>query len=316
MAQAEAIKLIEKARTVLLVGHTKPDGDSIGCQLALWEALTQLGKEVSLCAFDPVPRVYQFLNGSDMFELCEIIDKTYDLAILVEVPRLSRSGFTAIPAEATIGIDHHPDYELNADTEIVNTKVAAAAELVYPLLLGLEVDITTSIAESLLTAIVTDCGFFSYNLTTPETLETGAELMRAGADIAKIAEAVNRNHPQARLTLQTELLKGMKYLADGACALLIADSKMIEKGGYADELFEGMVNIPLEVDSIHASILARQNPNGSWRFSLRGKGTYDVGSVARSFGGGGHRNAAGFRADEALAKVVSKLDKRISDILA
>lgn len=316
MSITEAVQLLKQSNSVLLVGHVKPDGDSIGCQLALAEALEQQGKEVSIQAFDPVPRLLQFLPGCERIKVTEMIAGTYDSAVLVEVPRLTRCGFTAIPANAIIGLDHHPDYELNADVDILDTSVAAAAELMYELMRELGAELTPSISQNLLTAIVTDCGFFTYSSTTPKTLDTASQLMKAGADITRIAERVRRSHPQKRLTLQTDLLKNMRYLADGACALLTADQELIQQRGYEDELFEDMVNMPLSVETIFISILGRQNHDGTWRYSLRSKASFDVGSIARAFGGGGHRNAAGFRSNQTLQEIISTLEKKVEGLLA
>lgn len=316
MGFTEAVSLLRQADSFVLVGHVKPDGDSIGCQLALAEGLEQLGKTVSIQAFDPVPRIYTFLKGSEKVEQRDMISGSHDCAVLVEVPRLARSGFTAIPAEKTLGIDHHPDYELNADAEILDTGAAAAAELVYQLLLKLDVDITKSMAESLLTGIATDCGFFKFGNTNPETLETAAKLVRLGANLPKIADNVYNSYPFKRLALQSDLLKSMKMLADGSCSLLVADYKMMEKNAYYDELFEGMVNVPMMVDSILVSILARQNQQGGWRFSLRGKGELDVGGIARAFDGGGHRNAAGFRSQKPITEIAQELEKRVNELLS
>jgi len=315
MSIADAVTLLRKAESVLLVGHVRPDGDSIGCQLALAEALAFMGKRVSIQAYDPVPRMYQFLPGSEQITTTEMLTDSFDCAVLVEVPRLARCGFNAIPADTIVGIDHHPDYELNADADILDTSVAAAAELVVELIDALDVTISREMAINLLTAIVTDCGSFSYSNTTPATLEKSANLMRAGADITAITERVNRSYPEKRLFLQTDLLNSMRTMVDGTCALMAADSEMIESRGYDDELFEGMVNMPLSVETIFVSALGRQTPAGTWRFSLRSKAAIDIGSIAREFDGGGHRNAAGFRSDLPLAEIIQLLERYLKEKL-
>ena len=55
----------------------------------------------------------------------------------------------------------------------------------------------------------------------------------------------------------------------------------------------GFVNIPLSARDVLAVVYTREVGDGEYRVSLRSKGDINVVRVAETFGGGGHKNAAG-----------------------
>lgn len=307
MGAKEVADELRRSAAILLVGHVNPDGDSIACQLALAEGLEQLGKSVSIRGHDPVPGIYRRLPGAGSIEQTDSIEGQFDTAVLIEIPRWHRSGFEKMPAGRTVGIDHHPDYSLDADVNWVDTSAAAAAEMVFDLLRELGCTMTPTIAENLMAGLMTDSGSFTYPNTTPRTLEIAAALMRAGADTTKIAEMVYRSYPSKRLDLIADLASDLELLCHGQLAIMTMTQEQMRSRGYEHELFEDMVNMPLSAEMVLISALGRQDEEGVWRFSLRSKGDLDVGAVARAFGGGGHRNAAGFRSRDSIEKIRADL---------
>ena len=316
MGKKEVIAAIMRNRTFLLTGHVNPDGDSIACQLALAEALEQLGKEASMQSADPVPAMYRQLPGASRMRRVAEIEGDYDAAILIECPTPGRSGFDRIPARTTVNIDHHPDNRNHADANWVNGKAAATGEMVYALVQDLGCEVTGSMAENLFAAILTDTGSFTFSNTTARSLEIAAQLMRRGANPGAVAQKVYRSYPPEKLDLIGLLLSGMRRHLGGEVAVLALDHKGIAEGGYAPEIFEDIVNMPLISAAVRVSILGREFEPGSWRFSARSKGEVDIGSVARELGGGGHRNAAGFRHEGDLDEIVSRFLEKVSDRLS
>ena len=311
MGKNEIRREISRANSIILVGHINPDGDSIGCQLALAAGLEQLGKDVSVQGFDAIPRFYRRLPGADTIQINRTVEGFFDLAIMIECPILSRSGYESIPANRMAGIDHHPDYNLKADVNWLDVKAAATAELIYELLIELGCEITKEIAENLLTGIITDSGSFTYPNTRPGTLEVSAKLMRTGVRPIDIYEKVYRSYPAERLDLLTDLLCSMQRLCDGQLAVMTIDYDTVTNKGYSDDLYEDVVNIPLTTEIVLVSALGRQDSSGIWRFSLRSKHDVDAGAIAKRFGGGGHRNAAGFRSNTALEEIISILAEEV-----
>lgn len=312
MGKKEIKNIIEGNRTFLITGHLNPDGDSLACQLALAVALEQLNKSVSLQSNDPVPVNYHWLPAVERIQQVEMPQGTFDVAVMIECATLERSGFSSVPAQLIIGIDHHPDYQLAADADWLDVDAAATAELVHELILDLGCHITKPMAQLLYTGLMTDSGMFVYPKTRPKTLETAAELMRAGADPTLIAQKVYRSYPAARLDLMRDLFAGMTRHCGGKLAVMSIDQATLESKSYTNDLFDEIVNFPLSVKTVFYSALAREASKDVWRFSLRSKNEADVGAVAREFGGGGHRNAAGFRAEGNLEEIIDSIVEKIS----
>lgn len=307
MGKLELVKEINNANSIVLVGHVSPDGDSIGSQLALAEGLESIGKSVSIQSHDPVPRNMLPFDTKKSVQHNDSISGKFDLIIFIECPVESRCGFTEFPAARKAGIDHHPDYKLGADANWLDASSASTAELIYQLLEAMEIEISKTMADALYLGIVTDTGRFVYPNTKPETLETAASLIRKGVRPDDIFARVFRSYPAARLDLRKILLSSLKRYFDDQVATMVISYKEIEKCDFSNELFDDLVNMPLEADEVKISVLARQTESGTWRFNLRSKGEFDIGTVAGTFNGGGHRNAAGFRSDSSIESSLEKL---------
>jgi phosphoesterase RecJ-like protein len=92
---------------------------------------------------------------------------------------------------------------------------------------------------------------------------------------------------------------------------------MLRKTGAKAEDTENFSNLPRTIASVKISVLLREIGKGTWKVSLRSKGDLDVAKIAEHFGGGGHKNAAGFRiksdlksAKEALLRARRKMLRR------
>jgi len=315
MGKAEVIEAIKSNQRFLLTGHLSPDGDSIACQLAMAEALEQLGKEASLQSADPVPAMYRKLPGASRIRRVSEIEGEFDAVILMECPTPERSGFAHIPAQMTINIDHHPDNEDHADVNWVNPKKSATAEMIYTLVLDLGCEVTSSMAENLFAGILTDTGSFTFSNTTASAMEIAAELIRRGASPPVVAQKVYRSYPPEKLDLIGQMLSNIRRFYEGAVVVMTIDYEEIERRGYTQEIFEDIVNMPLITSTVLISILGRQDQSGRWRFSMRSKKQIDIGSVAREFGGGGHRNAAGFSSDKTLDTIIEEIIERLQGVL-
>ncbi len=96
-----------------------------------------------------------------------------------------------------------------------------------------------------------------------------------------------------RLKLFGSVLRAMQIDASGRIAIVYLDHEMAREAGGTYEDTEGLVNLPLTVKEIQAVVFFKQLEGEEYRVSLRSKGDVDIGSVAKEFGGGGHKNAAG-----------------------
>ena len=166
-------------------------------------------------------------------------------------------------------------------------------------------------------ALVTDTGSFHFPNTSERTLKVASELVKAGARPSDISEAVYNSYSWSRLALMQMVIATMRRSEDGSVAWMRQTLKMVEESGALDGDNNGFVNIPLTAAEIRASFYMREVSEGEYRVSLRSKGDIDVARIAESFGGGGHKNAAGCRVegdwDELEMRIADALSEAVAD---
>ena len=289
-AIAEAIAMRDR---FVLSSHARPDGDAIGSQLAMAYALDALGKHVTLVNRDPVPGPLAAFPGSERIVVADHVDQTYDAAIIMECSSLDRTGVAGLDRSFVINVDHHLGNTAYGALNWFEPSAAACAEMVFDLVLALGVRLTPVIATHIYVGILTDTGSFHYSAISARTFDICRALVEAGVDPPRVARAVFDSNTLGRLRLFGAVLSAIELEQDGRLALMRVDEAMIAIAGGTYEDTEGLINLPLTVKEIRASVFFKdQGPEG-YRVSLRSKGSIDVADVARQFGGGGHKNAAG-----------------------
>ncbi len=147
----------------LLTSHARPDGDSIGSQLAMAFALEALGKQVHLVNADPAPDHYLEFPGVDRIEIAQRTDAQADALIVMECSDLSRTGVAGLEHHFIINIDHHAGNRLYGALNWFDESAAACGEMVFDLVRDLGVPLTPDIAVHVYVAILTDTGSFHYS---------------------------------------------------------------------------------------------------------------------------------------------------------
>lgn len=297
--------------TFLVTSHERPDGDAVGSQLATALALQQLGKQVTIINRDPAPPNYRRLPGSSMIRLGTRAQGKFDALVILECNNLARSGLEGLEGLPAVNIDHHPVNDHYGELNWVDPEAAAVAEMLLDLLRELPLRLTQDIAVNLYTGILTDTGSFQFSNTRAKTFRAAAELLEAGVNPAAVAEEVLLSQSEKRLRLIGRLIETLDFDSTRKIAWVRLTRKMLEETGAEANDTEGLVNYPLSLEGVRISLFFRQEGNARYRVSLRSKGDLDVGKVARSFGGGGHRNAAGISLEcdfqEALDRLVPAL---------
>jgi phosphoesterase RecJ-like protein len=206
------------------------------------------------------------------------------------------------PETVVVNIDHHPgnggpDRPCEF-VDLVEPQFASTTMLTYLLLKEIwPKAISRSAAICLYVGLITDTGCFRFTNTLAETLQVGSELASLGADPGRLAESyMFRRRPEA-LHLLAEVLGTLRFYDGRRLATLCLTRAMVERSGARMEESEGFVNHATSVEGVHAAALLREVDPGRTRVSLRSPDLLDVSEVARRFGGGGHRNAAGMSLD-------------------
>lgn len=309
---------LKDASSVIVGTHLNPDGDALGSALALAAYIDRLGIDVEVLCHHPAPRNLRFLPGVDRVRQSPKEEKA-DLAIMVDLENMERLGDVAewfIQAPRLIVIDHHVPHESPGDLRIVDVTASATALIITRLLQDLGAEITPDMATCLLTGIVTDTGSFRFRNTTPESLSLSAVLLERGADLAKVNEEVFQRKPLASTLLLGHMLDTMRLECGNRIAIGVLAKQDFERAMATDEDTEGFVNEMLSIDSVEIAAILREPKPGRIRCSLRSRHDLDVATVAREFGGGGHRNAAGCTLDLALEEAEELLVRRLRQCLA
>jgi phosphoesterase RecJ-like protein len=297
------LSAFRKEDTFLLAAHISPDGDSIGSCSALCMALDSLGKKALVYSRDPVPKQYRFLPGNErIVSDVEEVAALDPVLVLLDCNAPERAGLERIAFRRSIVIDHHETEKGFGDVRWINPEAAAAGLMVYFLIKGLGVRITGDIAVNLYTAIAVDTGTFRYSNTSSEVLSACAALVDCGAEPHLISEALYESWGRKRFGLLVLALNTLE-IRNGV-AMTHVTKAMFGKTGTKPEDTETFSNFPRRIDTVKISSLFRELGGGEWKASLRSKGDVNVARIAELFGGGGHKNAAGFtiKADLKTAK--------------
>lgn len=314
-ALAGIVQAIQANRRFVVSSHARPDGDAIGSELAMAYALRALGKDVRVVNRDPAPPSVAGFSGVDGIELADTVVGPFDVAIVMECGDLARTGVAGLDRGLVINIDHHPGNGEYGALNWFDPSASACAELVFDLVKALGVPLSVEIATHIYVAILTDTGGFHYSGISPRTFAICKETLEAGVNPVAVARAVFDNNSLSRLRLLGSVLNAMELRSGDRIAVLRLDDAALALAGATADDADGLVNLPLTVGTIVVSAFLKHVAGDEYRVSLRSKGTVDVGSVAKAFGGGGHANAAGCTLHGTADGVATTILARIEDAL-
>jgi phosphoesterase RecJ-like protein len=307
---------IRERRRFLLSSHARPDGDSIGSQLAMAHALRALGKEVTIVNRDPAPAPLMAFPGVPAITVAEEATGEFDAAIIMECSELGRTGVEGLDRYFLINIDHHPGNARYGAINWFDAGAAACAEMVFAIVQALGVPLTVEIATHVYVGILTDTGSFHYSNITPRTFDICRQLVEAGVDPPRVARSIFDSNTLGRLKLFGSVLSTIELEDEGRLAVVCVDRAMAAAAGGTYEDTEGLINLPLTVKEIQAVVFFKENATDEYRVSLRSKGEIDVCAVAKQFGGGGHKNASGCTVSGSYREVRERLASRLKEAIA
>jgi bifunctional oligoribonuclease and PAP phosphatase NrnA len=294
--RAEAARVaaaLSSRQRFVLSSHARPDGDSIGSQIGLALALEALGKDVAIVNRDPVPAQLRMFPGVERIRVAERIDEPFDAAIILECSNLARTGVDGLDQYFIVNIDHHTGNTSYGAINWFDPSAAACAEMVFDVVEALGAPLTPDLATQLYVGILTDTGSFHYAAVSARTFDICARLVEAGVEPQRVARAVFDSNTVGRLKLFGAVLHTLQIVHGGKLAVMYLDDAMARSTGGSSDDTDGLINLPLTVRDIRAVAFLKEISPGQYRVSLRSKGAIDVAEVAKQFGGGGHKNAAG-----------------------
>ena len=210
-------------------------------------------------------------------------------------------------------IDHHEGGKDKFEANFIKAEASSACEIVYEIIKHHKLEPSFKAAQALYTGILSDTGSFRYPKTTPETFRIASHLVELGVNPFKIYEQVYENNSLASFELRAKMLSTMEVHFDKKLILMKLTPEMLIETGAPFSEGELNINIPLTLEGIIASVLIKQDIAGEVKVSMRTKGEYDVSEIAMANGGGGHKNAAGYKSkfsfNETREKVLEDLGR-------
>jgi bifunctional oligoribonuclease and PAP phosphatase NrnA len=312
------VDAIHAKQRFVISSHSRPDGDSIGSQLAAAYALRALGKHVTVVNADPAPPPLMQFPGVPEIAIAERVDVAAGddaAAIIMECGDLARTGVGGLERFFVINIDHHPGNTAYGQVNWFDPGAAACGELVFDLVRALKVPLTLEIATHIYLAILTDTGSFHYSSISPRTFDICRETLEAGVNPVMVARNVYDSNNMGRLKLFGAVLSAMQIDPTGRIAIVYLDHEMARQAGGTYEDTEGLINLPLTVKEIQAVVFFKQAEGDQYRVSMRSKGDIDIGSVAKEFDGGGHKTAAGCTVSGAIDTLQKTFIEKIEEAI-
>jgi len=287
----------------LISSHQRPDGDAIGSAVGMALALRALGKHAEVVMDALPPHVLQPFPGVDQIRIAREVTETVDAALIMECSSLERTGVIGFDRSPVFNIDHHVGNTNYGTINWVDESAAACSELVFTLIEALGAQLTKDVATHIYLALLTDTGSFHFSHITPRSFEIARRCVEAGADPQWIARTHYDSSTLGRVRIFGRVLNTMQLDDSGRIAILTITRETAAAAGGSYDDTDGIINFPLSVKDIEAVAFFKEAGPGDWRVSMRSKGGTDVGAIARSYGGGGHKNAAGCSATGELARL-------------
>lgn len=303
----EACEFLKSNDDYLILMHANPDGDTLGCGYALCGALQRIGKRAKAVCPEEIPHRFDYL-----FSACEKQEFEYKTVVCVDVADTKLLGdMKELGDKAELCLDHHETNTGYAKRTLVEPDYAAACELIYEVINELGVPFDKELANCVYTGAATDTGCFKFSNTTPQTHFIAAEMMKFGADFARINYVNFDLKTQGRIKLEQEVLNNIRYFEGGRVALVTVTWALLDKIKDIDSDDIGALsNIPRQIEGVDVGICVKEKKTGVFKASMRTSSLVNAAEVCAGLGGGGHARAAGcsfegVTLDEAVDKTVA-----------
>ncbi|HBW74397.1 MAG: Phosphoesterase RecJ domain protein [Candidatus Magasanikbacteria bacterium GW2011_GWA2_45_39] len=304
---------IKQAKHILIVSHKNPDGDTLSSACALMQYLRTI--EIAHTAFcaTPINPLMRFLPHIEYFVTDHALFNRmqFDTIVVLDSGDLAYAGvahlIAALPYEPTIiNIDHHFTNTHYGHHNLVIPDAASTTEVLYRFFKANQITLDMHIATCLMTGLITDTDHFSNPATSASALQTGADLLRSGANLNLIRGWTLRNHSIKSLKLWGRVFSRLTKNQKHEIAYTVITTEDQKEFGITDKDIEGIANFLNKIGEAKIALLLKEQENGTIKGSFRTTADdTDVAALAKSLGGGGHKKAAGFTISGSLKETAS-----------
>lgn len=311
----------------VLTSHIRPDCDALGSELAMAEVLRSIGKEVRIVNAHRTPPALQFLDPAGRIEVlgdttsaeqvradCILVLDTSAWAQLGDMGDVLRGS----RADKMV-LDHHVGEDDLGATMYKDYQAEATGHLVIQAADALQVPLTRAIATPAFAAIATDTGWFRFGSVTSETYRVIARLVDAGVVPAEVYGDLYERDTLGRMRLRGRILARTEAELDGKLVHTYVTKRDFEETGALPSDTEDAVNLTLAIGGTQAAVIMIEQLKGGFKLSFRSRCGLDCNEIAREFGGGGHKAAAGAfqegTVEEVQQRVVGRMRERLAEVL-
>lgn len=299
----------------LLTTHVNPDGDGLGSEIALALHLADMGKDVTILNTSPVSPEFAFLESEQarvevyVKEINHQRVLTSDVIVILDTAEWSRLGPIRQAIQSANGklvvIDHHICHRQIGDVFLSVPEACSTGELVFRLLRRSRRQLNLEISRALFVALATDTGWFRFNNTDADTLFIASQLLANGVSPAEIYQTIYENTSWEDVGLFREMVARMRGELDQMLVTVELPQEVLSRYDGLDT--DPILDYALSIPATEVVLLFKQLGPDSTKVSFRSRGTVDVGSIAQSQGGGGHRCAAGAVTNSPMSQIRSDL---------
>jgi phosphoesterase RecJ-like protein len=317
----ELINIISRADSVLITGHVRADGDSLGSMIALAHLLNRAGIKAVATADRKGLGGPGFLAGVEKLIAPEkAAKKRFDLLISVDCGAFDRLPEPIQPLVSkltVINIDHHRTNTLFGTHNWIEPRMSSAGEMVWRLARKAGWQLDAVAAEALWVSVITDTGRFAYDQTTPATLRCGADLLRYGVRTAIINDKLYCSFSRISVELKRRAFRTLTVSDNNEIASVTLTGQDFEETGGTKADVEDVIEIPRSLIGNRVALFFYGNEDDSaeTRVSIRTRAPLDATVLAKQFGGGGHARAAGCTVPEPLSQAKKTIRKAVADWL-
>ncbi|MFA5128323.1 MAG: DHH family phosphoesterase [Patescibacteria group bacterium] len=301
------------ASRIIIIPHPNPDEDALGSASAVHEYLNSLGRQASIyCATPANPRLKYLPSMPAITNDARIFTKPdVDTIVFVDCGDPRYAGVSDIiknhPA-TIINIDHHATNENYGAHNLVMTRAAATAEILFKFFDHNRINVSRHMATNLLAGIITDTGNFTNSATTPSAMAIAGELVRRGANYKLINYFTQKDKNFKLLRLWGLALSRLEKIEEHGLVYTHLKQSDFQTLGLNESDAEGISDFMNNIDDAKILLTLKETAEGkikgSFRTTVEG---VDVAAMAKQLGGGGHKKAAGFTADGTVEEVIERI---------
>lgn len=304
---------IQKAKKIVVVPHQHPDGDALGAATALYEYLLVLKKDAAIFCVTPATEKLAFLPHSGALKTDPAIIQhlAVDTIVTVDSGDLRYNGIADLVKDhpaTIINIDHHITNERYGKFNLVSPTASSTCEILYHYFHANHIPTNQKMATSLLAGLTTDTGNFTNAATSAAAFGVSGELVRSGGNLNAVTAGTVKNKSVAALRLWGAVLSRLATDEKSGITYTYLTQADLAETGSPDTESEGIANFLNSLENSRAALILKEMPDGKIKGSFRTtRDDVDVAALAKKFGGGGHKKAAGFTTGGTIDEVLNKI---------